>query len=529
VWIAAALLGLGGVAAQACQVCEDQWNLINYCTTVGICEIWCADICTGDIIPGGKDGFIAVMHPINQAITDTVNSMTSELSDASTLADRIHAAVNDGFATLGKAIDDLESWSAVMTSASDANYSLKRPLVDLTAQLTDGFADVGTLVSGVDASVSAVVDALGGITAEGGLWNELTSLVRDAQEGVVTAFDSASRLFDTHAAFLKSVMNRTFSDLHSHEAEMLGNVEDHVAGLLASVSDLRGMITGELSALLSEDFGALRARLSGLGERLDQIVVRLGRLAAALQTLAANPDQVLEGLSQANDMLPRLPGLLSAAADFMQRLADEEAGSGARVLAECITSLPEIVGKLPAVAAAAGGLPALWAEVETKLIQDTPQIMEGFPALISGRIDELFLNLSEDASTLLSLVPKLDQVAGAVALGESTQADIQQGLAALDTSIQAGFTALAARLETLSAGAGQPVPPEAEIAQLERQLAEAEAEHTALLEQQRDLRQLAFHGDPMKALLWLVECDTIKIREGVVASTDSTVTMAVAE
>ena len=285
--------------------------------------------------------------------------------------------------------------------------------------------------------------------------------------------------------------------------DQIGGLES-ITGIIET-GFLKGF--GGITDMFEQGFYGLTTSLDGLGGRLTSIVGRLERLGTAMADVAMDPASWLDSLAMVNELLPMLPGLLLSTSNCLGNPATGPA------LAAIIDDLPEIAATLPDLAEFAYELPVLMTELGTNLIREAPAIIEGLPDLLTEKIDNLFLNVSEDATTLLALIPMASTANDILAMGDQTMGEIQAQVDRIQIATETGFESLAEALSFDNVGQEQVT---ASVEHLELQIGMARARNAELrAEHARLLEEPSFGDDAVLALTWLLEHESGDVRDAV--------------
>jgi len=452
--------------------------------------------------------FTSIAGKLWEGSGSLLNTLTSNFGSLASTIGNLFDTCLDQFSSLATRLTGLGNELGDKAAAAVAFVTgLAGTVLDEFAKLGDNLdALTGTVTTGFSTTLGFVSSIGGSIeTSFSELNVDLGELAGSLFAGVGDCTDWLTR----QAADVERSIRNGFRGLTSGFEDL---VEQATTALGEGGLSLDGIVSGVTSGFegltaAATDLDSLGDSLGGIGERLGRTVDRIERLAAALATIAENPDAILLALEQIADLALMLPDMLLS----MVELQEEILYGG---MNDLIDQLPAIAEQLPdLVEFLSVEFPVVIVEGMTQLIRNTPEIIAGLPDLISTKIDNLFTTVTSDVTKLLGLVAKFKK------LDESTKnmvARVNSVLGADDRkmlNLQAAaeeYVALMDELEavlgTASSGSATAPVAHAAIDGLEAELALVQAENEAL---RAEIAVASsgdpFGNDPVRALLWLMD------------------------
>ncbi|MBN1857893.1 hypothetical protein JW848_01670 [Candidatus Bipolaricaulota bacterium] len=473
------------------------WDAIDQCADFGLIEV-----CISDLIPFGRSTFISFVNgvtwPVRQLVSQMENVVDAALGPLGGILTEVRKlpGIFDG-------VNGMISMAGSFASGGKF-FEIAGKLGDLTSGLNGGFGSITGFTGNLQNAI------IGTLNSPSSLFGGLKTALEDAAGEAIGAFDEAFDWFGILAQLVKgdlSGLTRLLESQFTQLGSLLGGQIGDLGSITGIIETGFGDGLGGIEGMLEDGFYGLTTSLGGLGDRLTRIVGRLERLGTAMADVAMDPASWLDSLAMVNELLPMLPGLLLSTSNCLGNPATGPA------LAAIIDDLPEIAATLPDLAEFAYELPVLMTELGTNLIREAPAIIEGLPDLLTEKIDGLFLNISEDATTLLSLIPMASTANDILAMGDQTMGEIQAQVDRIQIATATGFESLAEALSLRNSGQEQLA---ASIEQLESEIvaaharnAELRAEHACLLEEP------SFGDDAVLALTWLLEHESDEVRNAV--------------
>lgn len=473
------------------------WDAIDQCADFGLIEV-----CISDLIPFGRSSFVSFVNTVTWPVRQLVGLMEDTVEDALGPLGDIVAQV-ERLPGIFHSVTGMISMAGSFASGGEF-FAIAGKLGDLRSGLNGGFGSITGFTGNLQNAI------IGTLNSPGSLFGGLKTALEDAAGEAIGAFDEAFDWFAILAQFVKGDLSGLTRLLESQFSQLGGLL----GGQIGDLGSITGIIEtgfrdglGGIEGMLEDGFYGLTTSIGGLGDRFTRVLGRLERLGTAMADVAMDPASWLDSLSMVNELLPMLPGLLLSTSNCLGNPATGPA------LAAIMDDLPEIAATLPDLAEFAYELPVLMTELGTNLIREAPTIIEGLPDLLTEKIDGLFLNISEDATTLLALIPMASTANDILAMGDQTMGEIQGQVDRIEVAAETGFESLA---EGLSLGNGSQDHATASIEQLESQIALARTRNAELrAENARLLEEPSFGDDAVLALTWLLEHESDEVRNAV--------------
>jgi len=480
---------------------ESIWDSIDKCADFGIYKV-----CISDLIPFGESSFISFVNTVTWPVR--------------TLIDQMEGVVGDALDPLKDTLDAVEGLPGIFDDIADMISTAGSFASGGGGKFAEIFGKAGLAVSSLEFGVGSIKSfatnlqnaIIGTLDNPSSLFGGLKAALEASAGEAIGAFDDAFDWFGILAQCVKGDLSGLTRLLETEFAQ-LGSL---LGGQIGDLDSITGIIEtgfiegfGGITGMLEDGFYGLTTSLGGLGGRLTRIVGRLERLGTAMANVAMDPASWLDSLAMVNELLPMLPGLLLSTSNCLGNPATGPA------LAAIIDDLPEITATLPDLAEFAYELPVLMMELQTQLIREAPTIIEGLPDLLGEKVDNLFLNISEDATSLLALIPMAETANDILSMGDQTMGDIQGQVDRIRVASATGFEALSDALSLRTQGVGAELASMSTL-QLEARLAEARERNRELhAEKARLLEEPSFGDNATLALAWLLEHESGDVRNAV--------------